>query len=390
MPRTQAFQNLNIPTSHKVALCLDGGGVRGALTLRLLERLESVAGIPCYELFDLVAGTSTGGIIAGLIATKRTATEILALYRELIESVFEPRNPFASRFLNPPAYTKQRYRSALKQRIGDVTLKQVSEGTDLDLLITSQDAAEAEETFFSCFRGKPDGAYQDVLLRAAMEATMSAPTYFRPLERFVDGGATSYNNPSLAAILEATKYGPVDGYRIDQLTVFSLGTGCAKCFATPEQVEEPKGLDVKFWLDYVMGQSSTDASEMQVDFLRAGSIPGLDYRRFQISLDALAMAKLPDAPFPPIESISATTLHSLTDGDLSKVAMDQTRFMPLLETIGVSMADFICASPQAPFHAFSGDLADTAGNDLLVTRRGAVAQIASQMGDPTWIDRQEA
>jgi len=70
--------------------------------------------------------------------------------------------------------------------------------------------------------------------------------------------------------------------------------------------------------------------------------------------------------------------------------MDQTRFMPLLETIGCAMADFICSSPQAPFQSFRGDLADAAGNDVLVTRRGAVAQIASQMGDPAWVDSQEA
>ena len=56
----------------------------------------------------------------------------------------------------------------------------------------------SEETFFSCFKQKDGsfyGTYKDVLLRAVLEATMSAPTYFNPLERFVDGGTTTYNNP---------------------------------------------------------------------------------------------------------------------------------------------------------------------------------------------------
>jgi Patatin len=50
--------------------------MRGILTIQLLKKLEEVAGIPCFDLFDMVAGTSTGGIIAGLIVKGLTATEI--------------------------------------------------------------------------------------------------------------------------------------------------------------------------------------------------------------------------------------------------------------------------------------------------------------------------
>ena len=56
-------------------LCLDGGGIRGIMTLPLLKWLEVIANAPCYQLFDMVAGTSTSGIIAGLIATGETGED---------------------------------------------------------------------------------------------------------------------------------------------------------------------------------------------------------------------------------------------------------------------------------------------------------------------------
>lgn len=70
-----AFHRLGIPKNNRAILALDGGGIRGILTLQLLKALEEEAQAPCYEIFDMVSGTSTGGIIAGLIATKHTAAE---------------------------------------------------------------------------------------------------------------------------------------------------------------------------------------------------------------------------------------------------------------------------------------------------------------------------
>ena len=82
--RKEAFKKLNIDHNDRVILALDGGGMRGILTIQLLKKLEEVAEIPCYELFDMVAGTSTGGIIAGLIVRGKTAAEIENLYEKLI------------------------------------------------------------------------------------------------------------------------------------------------------------------------------------------------------------------------------------------------------------------------------------------------------------------
>jgi hypothetical protein len=377
-------------------LCLDGGGIRGILTLKLLEKLEAIAGIPCYQLFDMAAGTSTGAIIAGLIAKGKTAAEISQLYENLVNRVFISRGWASNRFFHPPAYTKEQYRGLLREIVGTTTtMKSACDATGMDLMITSVDVAEGEETFFSYFRKKADCAYKDVLLRGAMEATMSAPTYFLPLERFVDGGTTSFNNPSLSAILEASKYGPSnpeDAYLIDKLTVFSFGTGCGRKFVDLKEIKDPSGPDAVFWLNFVMDESGDDASDMQTSFLRAGIVDGLDYRRFQISLDAAAVNKIPDRKIDHIKNVQADWLHQLTDGDLAKVDLDDVTYFDLMATIGLSMADFITDAANAGerYFNFRADLAGRNGNDLLVTRKGNVTQIAAQMGDPKWLDKQDA
>ena len=109
--RKKALEALGINPDHRLILSLDGGGIRGILTLQMLKKIEEIAGIPCFELFDMVAGTSTGGIIAGLIASGKNAIEIESLYVKLVRKVFKKRNWRANRFVNPPLYDKVNYRT---------------------------------------------------------------------------------------------------------------------------------------------------------------------------------------------------------------------------------------------------------------------------------------
>ncbi len=216
---------------------------------------------------------------------------------------------------------------------------------------------------------------------------MSAPTYFRSLERFVDGGVTTFNNPTLAAVTEAVGYGPPGKYRPDQLTVFSFGTGYRPQFIRPDQVGNPPGVDVAFWLQWLMSESGADASDMQGYFLRAGLCPGLDLRRFEISLDAEAIAKLPDLPLAADAGTAARSLHGLGDRELSGVTLDDVRHLGLMRTLGRAvvryMDDRAAAGGPPPFAA---DWVDAAGHDLLVTREGAKATILANLSDPAWVD----
>jgi hypothetical protein len=392
-----AFKNLGIPLENKAILSLDGGGIRGILTLQLLKKIEEIAGIPCYDLFDMVAGTSTGGIIAGLIASGKTAVEIEKLYISLVSEVFIKRSPVSGRYLNPPAYNKKKYRELLKEIVTDATLEQACQKTNLDLMITAKDMTGSEETFFTCFEneGKYSGTYKDVLLRGVMEATMSAPTYFMPLERFIDGGTTTYNNPTMAAIMEATCYSGGKKYEVDKLTVFSLGTGTRVKFVKPDETINPKGIDLMFWLDYVMDESSQDASDMQMDMLRCGFIPKLreNFRRFQLSLDPETMGKLPNRNIAGTKGVEAEWLWDLTEKELASIEMDDVTKFDLVRVIGEAMADYICSVDKdgnKTGNWFTKDLVNERHRDALVTAFGDIARIKAQMSDPDWIDKFES
>lgn len=393
--RKQAFEKLKIDPKRRAILCLDGGGMRGILTIQLLKKLEEVAGIPCYDLFDMVAGTSTGGIIAGLITMGKTAVEIETFYENLVTQVFDKKF-LGNRFISPPAFTKEKYRGLLKDLINDITLQKACALHDLDLMITSQDISASEETFFSCFKQDDSsyyGTYKDVLLRAVMEATMSAPTYFYPLERFLDGGTTTYNNPSLAAFMEAVSYSRADknpllsSYQLSGITLFSFGTGISRQFIKPTQTVNPHGIDLVFWLNWLMTQTGQDASAMQVNAFRSPMISkAIDFRRYQISLDPAAIRKIPNTDTLDEHKYHTNYLYDLGEDILGNIDMADVTKFDLMKVIGEQMATFIVESGNN----FQADLIDAWFNDLLVTSSGDIIRIQKQMSNPDWIDNFKA
>jgi hypothetical protein len=259
-------------------------------------------------------------------------------------------------------------------------------------MITAQDISASEETFFSCFKqddGSYYGTYKNVLLRAVMEATMSAPTYFYPLERFLDGGTTTYNNPALAAFMEAVSYSRADrmvdlsAYQISDITLFSFGTGISRQFIKPTETINPHGIDVVFWLNWLMTHMGQDASAMQVNAFRSPMIgQTIDFRRFQISLDPTAINKIPNTDSLDENKYRSKWLHDLTEEILADIDMADVTKFDLMKVIGQQLAEFIVQSGNN----FKKDLIDKRCNDLLVTASGDIARIQKQMSTPDWLD----
>ncbi|WP_199249210.1 CBASS cGAMP-activated phospholipase [[Phormidium] sp. ETS-05] len=210
-------------------LSLDGGGVRGVLAARMLVHLEQQINQPLHEYFDLIAGTSTGAMLAAAIALGLPAHEIVQLYRNKAEIVFPyesgwnfQRLPLILRF-GPwaPKFSEVGLVSVIKELLGD---KKIGEIEKPKLLITSYDTIEREPIIFKSWKAK----FAAVSLWEACVCSTSAPTFFPAHKLEVEGkiysaidGGLAANNPTACAVAAALRL----GRQISELQVLSLGTG---------------------------------------------------------------------------------------------------------------------------------------------------------------------
>ncbi|KAM7009243.1 85/88 kDa calcium-independent phospholipase A2 isoform 1-T1 [Tautogolabrus adspersus] len=216
-------------------LCLDGGGIKGLVLIQMLIALEREAGRPTRELFDWVAGTSTGGILALAIVHGKSMEYLRCLYFRMKEQVFRGSRPYESAPLE----------DFLKKEFGENT--KMADVQYPRVMVTSvlADRHPGELHIFrnydppSIHRVPPYATSatfmpltipQEQLVWRAARSSGAAPTYFRPMGRFLDGGLLA-NNPTLDAMSEIHQYNKGlkaegKGKDIKKLSiVVSLGTG---------------------------------------------------------------------------------------------------------------------------------------------------------------------
>ncbi|WP_122847315.1 CBASS cGAMP-activated phospholipase [Pseudomonas viridiflava] len=208
-------------------LALDGGGLRGTFTAAVLAKwddmLKAGGGNGIISHFDLVAGTSTGAILAIGLALGLNPSEILAFYEEKGPNIF-PKDRKLRHWL------KSKHESAtLRQLLTEVYGEKTLAADSLCRLViptvrAKQGQAEAIVTPHS-----PDRtAYRDISAVDAALASSAAPTFFDEstwegpiaLETFLDGGVWA-NNPILPALAEAVRYLKIP---LDRIDVLSIGT----------------------------------------------------------------------------------------------------------------------------------------------------------------------
>uniref|UniRef100_A0A8K9X731 phospholipase A2 n=1 Tax=Oncorhynchus mykiss TaxID=8022 RepID=A0A8K9X731_ONCMY len=214
-------------------LCLDGGGIKGLVLIQLLISLEKEAGRPIKELFDWVSGTSTGGILALAIVHGKDMEYLRCLYFRMKEQVFKGSRPYESAPLE----------DFLKKEFGENTM--MTDVRHPRVMVTSvlADRHPGELHLFRNYdppslpRERPYAGtatflpltipQEQVVWRAA-RSSGAAPTYFRPMGRFLDGGLLA-NNPTLDAMTEIHQYNKSlkgRGLEVQRLgVVVSLGTG---------------------------------------------------------------------------------------------------------------------------------------------------------------------
>ena len=324
-------------------LSIDGGGVRGLIQALLLhelyrrlvlERRDRRRTPRIYELFDLVAGTSTGGLIAmGLCAPEHsepdgdsagaerraesrpavTIERIIEIYTRYSIEVF-PRWKFsrlrAVRQAFAEKYDAAPYERLLRVLFGDL---KVSEALT-NLLITSYDT-ERRRPFF--FKRRPPHYRQpddrDFLMRDAARASSAAPTFFEPAYiRPIDGHSLEYyclidgaifaSNPAMCAYIEARKMYP----RARRFVVVSLGTG--------ERTRRFTYREMRNWgyIDWVSPIKGVPLSAMTIDGVaeavsyQLNKLPGVYYYRFNAPLYGASEA-MDDAGEENIEALYAVS-----------------------------------------------------------------------------------
>jgi predicted acylesterase/phospholipase RssA len=204
-------------------LALDGGGLRGMFSAAVLAGLEEDLGTPIADHVDLIAGTSTGGLIALGLGAGLTARELVELYISLGPRTFS--NPLrwkAVRQLVRPKYRASALRNALQETFGDRLLRDSTKR----LVVPAYDLGRDEVYLFKTpHHPRLRRDWRVPMWEVAM-ATSAAPTYLpahrlgRDRVRLVDGGVWA-NNPTIVAIAEATS---MLGANIQDIRVLSLGT----------------------------------------------------------------------------------------------------------------------------------------------------------------------
>uniref|UniRef100_A0A8C2ALL6 phospholipase A2 n=1 Tax=Cyprinus carpio TaxID=7962 RepID=A0A8C2ALL6_CYPCA len=214
-------------------LCLDGGGIKGLVLIQILITLEKEAGRPIRELFDWVSGTSTGGILALAIVHGKSMEYLRCLYFRMKEQVFKGSRPYESgpleEFLKNEFGENTKMKDVAHPRLMVTSVLADRHPGELHLFRNyDPPALQRDPPYKSTATFQPLTVPQEQLVWRAARSSGAAPTYFRPMGRFLDGGLLA-NNPTLDAMTEIHQYNKALKGRESEVcrlgVVVSLGTG---------------------------------------------------------------------------------------------------------------------------------------------------------------------
>ena len=230
----------------KKILSLDGGGIRGIIPATILAYIEKRTGKNIAEMFDLIAGTSSGGVIAMALCKSDAKGKPIYSAKRLIELYEKRGSEIFSRSLwkevrSVAGIIDQRYSHEPLEKVFDEYFKKTKLSDALTkVLISTYDIENRKPCFFKSWKSDTGR----VLMKHAARATSAAPTFFEPAivkmgkEKLalIDGGVY-LNNPSMSAYSEAKKLFP----RTKSMLIVSIGSG-ALCRPIPYDDAKDWGL----------------------------------------------------------------------------------------------------------------------------------------------------
>jgi len=262
----------------KRLLSIDGGGLLGLIPaeclIRMEEQLNRMTGseLPLGKRFDLIGGTSTGAIIAAGLCLGWPAKQLRDFYQqfgqEIFAKVFLPLQLW-HKYPSGPLENRLKEKFGAGTTLGDSALL-------TNLLVVSKNATLGNIWFFTNNpKSKFYGINKNLPLWQVVRASTAAPTFFPPQRmampdgaggsndyEFIDGGVSTYNNPSFQVFLEATEpsYGLQWLTGADKLLLLSLGTGYS-----PMTVPLGKAADFTLvqWAQFIVEDLLADANLQQ-------------------------------------------------------------------------------------------------------------------------------
>ncbi|MES2772558.1 MAG: patatin-like phospholipase family protein [Bacteroidota bacterium] len=325
-------------------LSLDGGGIRGIIPATIMVEIEyrlqlktGDSNVRIADYFDLVAGTSTGGILTGLYLCpsengrpRFTAAEALDLYLKKGDLIFQMdflQKASKLYVIFNEMYPQEPIETLLKAYFGDTMLSELLK----PCLITSYDIRNRRGHFFTSIDAKCKNIY-DFKLADVCRATSAAPTYFEPAQinsaqgsdyTLVDGGVF-VNNPTLCAYSEARTINfseVLAGKKPDKPTakdmlIISIGTGTVK---KPYKFEEVKNAGLIGWLPVIIdvmmsGNSETVDYHLKKMFNTLSKKDEDDYHRLEPDLQD-ALSEMDDVTFDNLANLHKAGLHFVSRND---------------------------------------------------------------------------
>ena len=276
-------------------LSLIGGGIRGAFVTSYLKELEQKLGRPIAESFDLIAGTSTGGIIAAGLAFGHSAEKMHQFYVDYGASIFTEREPYKAkgiyRFFYPTVnwifnkktggdlhtafrarYSPTALEKSFDEGFGEHTLGEIQ---CTRLIMPAVNLTKGAPHVFRSTHLPEAIQDRDIKIADAIIATTAAPTYFPHRQigdnAYVDGGVWAAD-PSMLAIAEAIriqqfskKHDPTAPIVTDEIHLLSVGTGRANFSLSPPGADA----GLLFWasrIAEVMGTSQAQGVHLPLKF----------------------------------------------------------------------------------------------------------------------------
>jgi patatin-like phospholipase/acyl hydrolase len=308
-------------------LSIDGGGIRGIIPGQVLialeKQLQQLSGKPDMRIadaFDMIAGTSTGGILtclylcpdAGTGKPRFSAADAVNLYLQHGDNIFDVsvfKEITSLGGLAGAKYSAAHLEQVLRDYLGDLKLSELLR----PCLITAYDITRRAAKFFNSADVPELGPARDFYARDVARATSAAPTYFEPANitafdravyPLVDGGMFA-NNPTMCACVEAFGFDPE--LAVSDLKVLSLGTGAAD--AAYHYSEAKKWGKVQWAIPAleILMSSGSETVDYQMKTLFASAGRPEQYLRLQLDL-----ADFPDVD-GAMDNASEENMQALAD-----------------------------------------------------------------------------